>query len=54
MMFIVGPITKQFKDEPVYLNRSTEEGREASEKAWRSLIPSMKMTFMHCWLSSVI
>ncbi|EGX44777.1 hypothetical protein AOL_s00188g115 [Orbilia oligospora ATCC 24927] len=36
----LGTIPKIFQDDPIYLNRSTEEGRKASEKAWKSLIPT--------------
>ncbi|KAF3275035.1 hypothetical protein TWF970_007478 [Orbilia oligospora] len=36
----LGTIPKIFQDDPIYLNRSTEEGRKASEKAWKSLIPN--------------
>ncbi|KAF3911406.1 hypothetical protein ABW20_dc0103005 [Dactylellina cionopaga] len=36
----LGTVTKTFSDEAVYLNRSTEAGRKASEKAWKDLIPN--------------
>lgn len=40
LLCIVGPVTKEFGDEHVYLNRSTDEGRIASDEAWKALIPS--------------
>ncbi|KAK6359520.1 hypothetical protein TWF696_000676 [Orbilia brochopaga] len=36
----LGPIASVFHDETVYLNRSTEAARLASEAAWKSLIPT--------------
>ncbi|KAK6510076.1 hypothetical protein TWF481_004789 [Arthrobotrys musiformis] len=36
----LGTIPKIFHDDPIYLNRTTEEGRRASEEAWKGLIPN--------------
>ncbi|KAF3905774.1 hypothetical protein AA313_de0203935 [Arthrobotrys entomopaga] len=36
----LGTVSKVFQDEKIYLNRTTEEGRKASEEAWKALIPN--------------